>query len=68
LSTKTSLKISKDHKDHGIHAINKDCVASVLRLDAGTPDHMDYLVKLFDANITTRNWNTVLKIHAAMQA
>lgn len=68
LSTNSSIKASKEHKDHGIHAINKEYVASVLRADTGTPDHMDYLVKLFGANITTRNWNTVLKIHAAMQA
>lgn len=31
-----------------------------------TPDAMDQLVKLFGRNITTRNWNTVQKIAAAM--
>ncbi len=68
LSNSTVIKTDKKHKENGIHAISRDYVASVLVIGAGTPDHMDYLVKQFGANITTRNWNTVLKIHNALQA
>lgn len=68
LTDSSSAKLNKDHQENGVHAITKDYVASVLRVGTGTPDHMDYLVKLFGSNITTRNWNTVLKIDKAMQA
>jgi uncharacterized protein (DUF1697 family) len=67
MTNASGTKLNNDHKENGIHAISKDYIASVLRPGAGTPDHMDYLVKLFGANITTRNWNTVLKIHKALQ-
>jgi uncharacterized protein (DUF1697 family) len=67
MTNASSTNLNKDHKENGIHAINKDYIASVLRVGTGTPDHMDYLVKYFGSNITTRNWNTVLKIHKALQ-
>jgi uncharacterized protein (DUF1697 family) len=67
LGNSSSIKIGKDHKENGIHAIGKDYVASVLHLGTGTPDHMDYLVKKFSSSITTRNWNTILKIHNALR-
>lgn len=68
MTDSSGAKLNKDHQENGVHAINKDYVASVLRVGTGTPDHMDYLVKQFGSNITTRNWNTVLKIHKALQA
>ncbi|MCW5876958.1 MAG: DUF1697 domain-containing protein [Anaerolineales bacterium] len=44
-------------------------VVSAVQLDAsrGTLNLMDALGKHFGAGITTRNWNTVLKVHAAME-
>lgn len=52
---------------HGIRAVAKTHVVSGLSGTDKTTDHMDLLVKEFGANITTRNWNTVMKIHAALQ-
>jgi uncharacterized protein (DUF1697 family) len=34
---------------------------------SGTPDYMDFLTKQYGEDVTTRTWNTVLKIHARMQ-
>lgn len=51
----------------GIRAITKSHIVSVLGEQDNTPDHMDTLVKQFGANITTRSWNTVMKIHKLME-
>ncbi|HLD93419.1 MAG TPA: DUF1697 domain-containing protein [Anaerolineales bacterium] len=48
-------------------AITKGHVVSVLGPKVKSPDVMDFLGEEFGSNITTRNWNTVKKIHAAMQ-
>jgi uncharacterized protein (DUF1697 family) len=34
---------------------------------SGTPDYMDFLSRQYGDDVTTRTWNTVLKIHAHMQ-
>jgi uncharacterized protein (DUF1697 family) len=51
----------------GIRAVTKGHIVSVLDAKDSTPDHMTFLSKEFGADITTRNWNTVLKVHALMQ-
>jgi uncharacterized protein (DUF1697 family) len=53
---------SKD-KTFQIISINNRIICSVLDLSTTkTPKGMDELEKLFGRNITTRNWNTILKI------
>ncbi|MEX1247143.1 MAG: DUF1697 domain-containing protein [Anaerolineales bacterium] len=42
-------------------------LACALSPKQSTPDYMDMLSKRYGENITTRNWNTVIKIRAAMQ-
>lgn len=44
-------------------------LVSVLTLTpkSGTTDAMDILAKQYGDGITTRNWNTILKIHAKME-
>jgi uncharacterized protein (DUF1697 family) len=42
-------------------------VSSILDLSVvKTPDAMAYLEKIFGKNITTRNWNTVIKINSML--
>lgn len=53
---------SKD-KSYQIIAISNRTICSILDLSATkTPKGMDELEKLFGKNITTRNWNTIVKI------
>lgn len=55
--------ISKD-KTFQILSVQNKIIISVLDLSkTKTPKGMDELEKLFGKNITTRNWNTVLKIN-----
>ncbi|MEX2162338.1 MAG: DUF1697 domain-containing protein [Anaerolineales bacterium] len=42
-------------------------LACALSPKQSTPDYMDTLSKRYGEELTTRNWNTVMKIHAAMQ-
>ncbi|MEX2144391.1 MAG: DUF1697 domain-containing protein [Anaerolineales bacterium] len=44
-------------------------IASVLEISSksGTTDYMDFLGKEFGKGITTRNWNTVMKVYSLMQ-
>ncbi len=53
-----------------ILAVQPGYVVSVLdrRGGHGTLDAMDVLKELFGDEITTRNWNTVLKVYAVMDA
>jgi uncharacterized protein (DUF1697 family) len=71
LSEPSKSKLKAPYKSMGgefvIQAITKGHVASVLGPTVGSPDVMDFLSKEFGSNITTRNWNTVMKIHAAME-
>lgn len=54
--------ISED-KSFRIIAVRNRIVCSVLDLSATkTPTGMDFLEKLFGKNITTRNWNTLIRI------
>jgi uncharacterized protein (DUF1697 family) len=53
--------------DEVIRSMSNQDVVSVL-VNMRTPDAMDTLKKEFGKNITTRNWNTVLKIHKALEA
>ena len=52
---------------NGIYAVAKDHVVSVLGAKDATPDHMTLLKKEFGTNITTRNWNTILKVARALE-
>lgn len=49
--------------------VDPDYIASVKNLTqtSGTLDAMEILAKEFGNNITTRNWNTVMKIHALLK-
>jgi uncharacterized protein (DUF1697 family) len=51
-------------KDYSIILFEKGIICSVLTLSQkiGTTDLMKFLEKEFGNNITTRNWNTILKI------
>jgi uncharacterized protein (DUF1697 family) len=63
-TTKLTLPyISKDNSFRIID-IKKDIIISVLDITTtSTPKGMEDLEKLFGKNITTRNWNTIQKIH-----
>jgi len=66
--SKSNLKTPYKSMDSefAIREISDGHVVSVLGPKVGSPDVMDFLGKEFGSNITTRNWNTVKKIHAAM--
>ncbi len=56
--------VSKD-KSFKIHSKTKSEVFSVLDLSiTGTPEAMSALEKEFGKEVTTRNWNTILKLAA----
>jgi uncharacterized protein (DUF1697 family) len=67
LSAPPKSKITAVGGENGIRAVTKGHVVSELGAKDSTLDHMDLLVKEFGADITTRNWNTILKIYDAMQ-
>lgn len=52
--------------EYSIREITDSHVASVLGPEVSSPDVMDFLGKEFGKEITTRNWNTIMKIHNAM--
>lgn len=70
LSEPTKSKVQVPYKsedgDYVIRNLTKDHIESVLTL-MGSTDAMDILTKEFGKDITTRNWNTVLKIWQAME-
>ncbi len=67
-STKPKLPFKALDGEYQILQIEKGNVVSFLTAKKhNTPDVMDLLSKQFGKKITTRNWNTVLKIHAALQ-
>ncbi len=55
--------------DYVILQVNKGEVIGVLTLtpNSGTVDAMAVLEKEFGANIATRNWNTILKLHSLLE-
>jgi len=67
-SPKSNLKTPHKSMDgeYIIREINNKYVVNVLGPQVGTPDVMDFLGKEFGNKITTRNWNTMIKIHKAM--
>ena len=73
LSDKTSSKLKipyeSPEKDFSILSVTKNEVISVLTLSANrsTTDVMKILEKEFGKKITTRNWNTVVKINNLWQ-
>jgi uncharacterized protein (DUF1697 family) len=62
-----SITMKTKEGDEVIRSMSNQDVVSVL-VNMRTPDAMDTLKKEFGKNITTRNWNTVLKIHKALEA
>ncbi len=73
LSQKPKSKLKLPHKslngDYIILKVNKGEVIGVLTLtpNSGTVDAMAVLEKEFGGDITTRNWNTILKIHSLLE-
>lgn len=63
----SKLKAPYKEGDFSLRQITKGHVASVLGPKTASPDIMDFLGKEFGKDITTRNWNTVLKIVKAME-
>jgi uncharacterized protein (DUF1697 family) len=65
---KASVKIpyKSPEGDYVIRLMTKDYVISILNL-THTTNAMDILKKEFGAEITTRKWNTVKKIHASLE-
>lgn len=68
LSEKPRSKLKIPYSSMGggyvIRAVRPDCIESMLDLGkGGTVDAMAILEKEFGTQITTRNWNTVEKIH-----
>lgn len=63
---KSNLKIPYEspEKDFRILAVSKEEICSVLILSpkSGTVDLMSFIEKEFGKNVTTRNWNTVVKL------
>jgi len=59
-----TIPYTSPQKEFGILQATSAEVFSVLDLSRGkgTPDVMDILEKEFGSNVTTRNWNTVLKV------
>lgn len=70
LTQPTASDLKTPHKsmsgEYLIREITDSHVVSVLGPNVGSPDVMDFLSKEFGSDITTRNWNTVMKIHAAL--
>ena len=67
LSEKHENKLGVNYISHDksfkIISVTKNAVFSVLDLSiSNTPEAMNALEKIYGQNITTRNWNTVLKI------
>ena len=64
------LKIPKKTvlEDFEIIRVSQGQVCTVLGPKAASTDALDFLEKIFGKNITTRNWNTIQKIHALMQS
>lgn len=63
IKNKSSVGYTSPDKSFRIISISNDAVFSVLDLSvAGTPEAMSYLEKQFGKDVTTRNWNTLLKI------
>jgi uncharacterized protein (DUF1697 family) len=73
LAEKPKSKIAAPYKtwdgDYKILLIKNNNVISTLASSPkhGTPDVMDLLGKEFGKQITTRTWNTILKIQTAME-
>lgn len=61
---KQTKKIKSDNPNFQILRITEDEICTVLTLDKNgrTLDLMNILEKEYGKNVTTRNWNTVLKI------
>lgn len=55
-------------EDFEIIEVSQGQVCTVLGPKAASTDALDFLEKKFGKNITTRNWNTIQKIHALMQS
>lgn len=70
LSQPPASELKTPYKSMGgeylIREITDSHVVSVLGPKVGSPDVMDFLGKEFGKEITTRNWNTIIKIHKAM--
>jgi uncharacterized protein (DUF1697 family) len=64
---KTKLKAPYKDGDFALREITKTHLISVLGPKAKSTEVMDFLGKEFGKEITTRNWNTIIKIHKAMQ-
>jgi len=63
---KSKLKAPYKDGDFTLHEITKAHLVSILGPKVSSPDVMDFLSKEFGKEITTRNWNTIIKIHKAM--
>ncbi len=63
---KSKLKAPYNDGDFTLQKITKAHVVSILGPKVKSPDVMDFLAKEFGKEITTRNWNTIIKIHKAM--
>lgn len=72
LSAPSGSKLKTPYKSMGgefvVREITNGHVASVLAPSISSPDVMDFLGKEFGGDITTRNWNTVIKIGEAMKS
>jgi uncharacterized protein (DUF1697 family) len=62
--TKKSLVIPYESpkKDYGIVCATNDEIFVVVKTEGKTTDAMTFLDKQFGKNVTTRSWNTVVKI------
>jgi uncharacterized protein (DUF1697 family) len=65
-SPKSKLKVPYKEGDFTLQEISKTHLVSILGPKTSSPDVMDFLGKEFGKEITTRNWNTIIKIHKAM--
>jgi uncharacterized protein (DUF1697 family) len=63
---KSKLKVPYKKGDFTLQEITKTHLVSILGPKTSSPDVMDFLGKEFGKEITTRNWNTIIKIHKAM--
>jgi uncharacterized protein (DUF1697 family) len=65
---KLQIPYETPEKDMKILQVVQGAVCSVIQLssDKGTVDLMSFIEKEFGKNSTTRNWNTVIKIHQAL--
>jgi len=69
LSEPPKSKLKAPHKDGDftLHEITKSHLVSILGPKVSSPDVMDFLGEEFGKEITTRNWNTILRIAKAME-